>query len=222
MAGFQPLWPPFEALDDLWQSPQGQLLEAEKARRLTLTLKDQILPRPRALILGAVSQPVQTALTDLGLASLIQAYPSALGARPGSLPSLLMDLDLPPFAGGHFDLLVVSHSFEYRHVPLALLSLAYEITQAQGRLVLLLPHPLLPYDLRAGQGRAYWGWQLPGLFAQAAFTPRGASLVRLAGWRPAYGIHLAQPQVPPRPNRPVVQLNPLEVLRRLRAAPGLV
>ncbi len=221
MARIQPIWPPFEALDTIWQSPKGQVLEAEKARRFSQALAGQLMPRPRVLILGAVSPPMQQAFSDLKASSTIQAYPPALGVRPGRVPSLLMDSDLPPFASGHFDLVLISHTFEYRRFPLALLSLAYEIIQAQGRLALLLPHPLLPQDLRAGYGASYWGWQVRGLLSRAAFTPQATATARLASWRPAYGIYVAQPQVPPRPGRPVVPFNPLEALRRLRGQPGI-
>lgn len=221
MARPRPIWPPFAALDEIWQSPQGQVLEMEKARRLDQALAGQLMPRPRVLILGAVSDPVQEAIAGLKAASLIQAYPPALGVRPGPVPCLLMDSDLPPFSSAHFDLVLISHTFEYRRFPLALLSLAYEIIQAQGRLALITPHPLLPEDLCAGYSSGYWGWQVRSLLSESAFTPTASKTAHLASWRPAYGIHVAQPQVPPRPGRPLIRFNPVEALRRLRGEPGI-
>ena len=194
-----PIWPTLDALDALWASPAGQGMEQAKAAAMAELVLSQVPARPRTLLIGAASRPLLEGVESLKPSSLFIAYPPPLGARVSATASLMMDTDLPPFARASFDLVLLSHVLEYRSTPLALLSLAYEILQSHGRLLIFTPHALAPRGSRLGLGASHWDMGVRSLLRRAAFTPLGARTLRHRGWRPTDLVHLAQPQVPPRP-----------------------
>ena len=216
-----PLWPTLEALDRLWASPAGAAVEEGKAAGFSTLARPGLPGRPKTLIIGAVSPVVRGAVSELGPHCVFQAYPPPLGMRPGDDAALMMDTDLPPFARGSFDLVLLSHVLEYRSTPLALLSLVYEILQPQGRVLVFTPHVLQPSGLQVGHGRRFWDWQIGGLMRQSAFTVQGRAAIRASAWRPATLIHSGAPQVPPRPTGLRPPFNLWEALQRLRRPQGI-
>ncbi len=221
MAQRRPLWPNLQGLVQLWNSDLGAHHERAKARAFERLVPSQVHARPKALLIGAASTQVLGAVQALRPSSLLIAYPPALGGRIGEHPALVMDTDLPPFFRAHFDLVILSYTIEYRRTPLALLSLAYEILQPQGRLAVFTPHPWGTEDVMAGDGRRYWGWQVRALLRQSAFHSRGQQTVRLHCGRPTSNFHLAQPQVPPRPSNRLLIATPLMEFWRSRQRSGI-
>ena len=216
-----PIWPDFAALDRLWDSPVGHGQELAKAAAMAKLLKKRVEKRPKILIIGPASRAIVAELQALMPAHLIQAYPPKLGARAGACPALLMDTDLPPFARGHFDLVVLNHSLEYRSTPLALLSLSYEVLAVSGTLIALVPHQLGPRAALPGHGTRYVAMELVNLLSQAAFSPRGHILVRGRWGRPQSLAYAARPQHPPHRSGGLPVSVRLRGLWRPQAAPGV-
>ena len=220
MVAREPLWPDLAALDAAWASTPGVSVEQAKADHLRALAAGQVPSRPKILLIGAASPPIFAALESLMPSVLIQAYPPQMGMRPGPVPALMMDSDLPAFAGREFDFILMSHTLEYRAMPLALLSLGYEILQPQGRLLMICPHAFSPQALRPGHGHSYFHVQLRSLLKRAAYTPRGMRYVFLSLGRPSHLLQLAQPQVPPRLSGRL-SLPSVDLLARLRRAQGV-
>ena len=128
---------------------------------------------------------------------------------------------LQHFERRHFDLILLSYVLEYQAMPLGLLSLTYEILQPQGYLLSFVPHRLQPQGLKVGYPHGFWGLEVRRLLAQAAFTPQSWGSIHANLWRPGGLVHLACPQVPPRPQGRVSFPNPLSALMRARRMPGI-
>ena len=154
MALQNPIWPSFAALDQVWDSPAGHALEVNKAKHVATLVKPHIQKRPKILLIGPASPTLSAELQNFGPAQMFQAYPPAIGLRPGPCPALLMDTDLPPFSRGHFDLVVLSYVLEYRSTPLALLSLAYEFFKQSRSSPMHSPPPIWGPVRHARIGRA--------------------------------------------------------------------
>lgn len=204
MALSNPIWPSFEALDALWDSDEGHALAQNQALWVEQVTQQHIPARARILLIGPVAPAVIRQLETLRPNCLFQAFPPAIGVRPGLVPALLMDTDLPPFARANFDLILVSNVLEFRSTPLALLSLCYEILHPQGRLITFVPHRLSPRVSRPGQGMTFLNMEMGSLLKQSAFTPVHSGLARMGRLaqghvRPATLMNLAAPQYPPKP-----------------------
>ena len=221
MALDDPIWPDFATLDRLWDSPAGHRHEVAKAAALTSLLASRVEKRPKILIIGPASNALVGELQALKPAYLFQAYPPKVGVRHGLCPAMLMDTDLPPFSRGQFDLVVLSHSLEFRSTPLALLSLAYEILATSGILLTLTPHRLAPSSLCPGRGQGYLALTLAREMQQAAFSPRAHRLLRGEWTRPQSLVSVARPQHPPRRGGGLPMPAMLRGLLRPRATPSV-
>lgn len=202
----KPIWPSLEALDALWASARGQAVAHRQAAWIDQVMADHVPARARILLIGPVAPALMETLDAARPNALFQAFPPAIGVRPGAVPAVLMDTDLPPFARASFDLVLISHILEFRSTPLALLSLAYEVLHPQGHLLTLVPHRLCPADLKVGYGASFVHMEMASLLRQSAFTPQRAGVARAGPLRPATLMNLSSPQYPPKPSggRPVL------------------
>lgn len=221
MALRDPIWPNISMLDQLWDSEDGAVHEEQKSSALRNIAHGQVPARPKILVIGAASETLLTAICSFNPSSVINAYFPPMGMRPGGEPAIMMDTDLPPFSRGHFDLVILSHSLEYRSTPLALLSLSYEILQPYGRCAIFTPHRLGTQALMPGYGARFWTWGVSNLLRQSAFSARGEQLLWSKNFRPLTNFHLAQPQVPPQPTNRLRIYTPLMEFWRNRQRGGI-